>query len=133
MLFDKRVDSRLHLGNKLQLKVSFYGMVVNTKAPDLDKPSGQDVQGKPSQEFDPTECNRLFNSPVTIIFCNKGYFTAGNIQDALVGNGYPMGILSQVFYYVFSVCQRRCALNNPFCLISLLYLVVKKGKLVLFT
>ena len=95
MLFDKRVDSRLHLGNKLQLKVSFYGMVVNTKAPDLDKPPGQDVQGKPSQEFNLIKSDRLFDRPVTIIFCNKGYFTAGNIQDALVGNGYPMGILPQ--------------------------------------
>ena len=80
-------------------------MVGTTKAPDLVKPSGQDVQGKPSQEFDPTECNRLFNIPVTLIFRNKGYFTAGNFQDALVGNGYPMGILSQVFYYLLSFCR----------------------------
>ena len=108
----------------MQLKVSFFCLVVNTKAPDLDKPSGQDVQGIPSQEFDPTECNRLFNSPATIIFCNKGYYTACNIQDALVGNGYPMGILSQVFYYVLSVCQRMFAINNPFCLVCLLYLGV---------
>ena len=76
------------MGNKLQLKVSFYVMVVNTKAPYLDKPSGQDVQCKPSQEFDPTECNRLFNSPVTLIICNKGYIPSGNILYELFSNGY---------------------------------------------
>ena len=60
------------MGNKLQLKVSFNGVVVNTKAPDLDKPPGQDVQGKAPQEFNPIKSDRLFDRPVTIILCDEG-------------------------------------------------------------
>ncbi len=89
-------------------------MVVNTKAPDFDKTSGQDVQGKASEELHPIEYNGLFDSPVTIILCQEGYPATGNIQDALVGHDYPVGVLPQVSDHVLSACQRRFAVNHPF-------------------
>ena len=108
-------------------------MVVNPEAADLDKPPGQDVQGKASEELNPVKGNRFFDSPVTIILCQEGYPATGNIQDTLVGNGYPVGVLAQVPDHVLSACQRRFAVNHPFGVISLLYPDVKKGKLVLFS
>lgn len=80
-------------------------MVVNTEATDFDKPSGQDVQGKASEEFNPVKGNRLFNGPVPIILCQEGYPATGNIQDALIGNGYPVGVLPQVSDHVPDACQ----------------------------
>jgi len=108
-------------------------MVVNTKTADFDKPPGQDVQGKASEEFNPIKGNRLFDSPVAVILCQKGHLPVGDVQDSLVGNGYPVGILAQVSDHMLSACQRRFAVYDPFGLISLLYLAVKEGKLVLFS
>jgi hypothetical protein len=91
------------------------------------------MQYKPSQEFNPIKGDRLFDSPVPIILCQEGYPATGNIQYALVGNSHPVGILAQVSDHVFGACQGRFAMYDPFGLISLLYLAVKEGKLVLFS
>ncbi len=108
-------------------------MVVNTKTPDLDKPPGQNMQYKPSQELDAIDGNGLFDGPVPIILCQEGYPATGNIQDALVGNGYPVGVLAQVPDHVLSACQGRFAVNHPFGLIRCLQVLVEQGKFVLLS
>jgi surface antigen len=80
-------------------------MVVNTEPSDLDKPPGQDVQGKASEELNAIHGKRLFDGPVAVIFGNEGYFSISNVQDALVGDGYPVGVLPQVFYNMLSAYQ----------------------------
>ena len=48
-------------------------MVVNTEPPYFYKPSGKNMHGKPAQEFNTVEGNRLFDCPVAVIFgreCN---------------------------------------------------------------
>lgn len=70
---------------------------------------------KAAQELRTIEGNRFFNRPVAIIFGDERDFSIGNIQDALVGNGHAMGVLAQVFYYVFRARQRRFAMCYQFC------------------
>lgn len=62
---------------------------------------------------------------------NENYFSTGNVQDALVGNGHAMGVLPQVPDHLLSACQRRFAVDDPFGLISLLHAVIEQEKLVL--
>jgi len=89
------------------------------------------MHGKASQELHPIEGNGLFDGPVAVIFGQEGYPSIGNVQDALVGNGHPVGVLAQVPDHVAGTCQRGFAVDHPFGLESLLYLAVNKGKLVL--
>ena len=88
------MDIRFTFRYKLQFQVFFGGMIINTEVPDFHKSCRQDMQGKTSQELHPVHGNRFFDSPVTIIFGNESHLSSGNIQDPLVGDGYPMGVLS---------------------------------------
>ncbi|GET35247.1 hypothetical protein PbJCM13498_41100 [Prolixibacter bellariivorans] len=88
-------------------------MVVNTEPTDFDKSFWQDVHGKPSQELNSIECDGLFDGPVAVIFGNESYFTIGNVQDALIGNGHPVGVLSQVFHHLCRSEEGLFAVHHP--------------------
>ena len=80
---------------------------------------------EPAQELHSIKGNRLFNCPVTVIFGNEGDFTPRNIQDALIGNSHPMGILPQVFNHMVCPCQRGFTIYHPFGLVCQLYFVIE--------
>jgi len=54
------------------------------------------MQGKPPQELNPTEGNGFFGSPVAVVFGDENNIAISNVQNPLVGNGYPVGVLPQV-------------------------------------
>ena len=80
-------------------------MVINAKAADLYKPPGEDMQNKASQELYPIEGNGLFDGSVSVIFRHKGHLSMGDTHDPLIGDGYPVGVLSQILDHMLSSGQ----------------------------
>ena len=91
------------------------------------------MHGKTPQELHPVQGNRLFDGPVAVVFGNEGHPASGNIQDPLVGNSYPVGVLAQVFYDVINTCHCRLTMHHPTCTVCLLQLCVKKLQFSLFS
>ena len=108
-------------------------MVVNTIPTDLYKSFWQDVHGKPAQEFNTIEDNRLFDGPVAVIFGNESYLSIFYVQDALICNCHPVSVLTKIFNNVFSICHRRFAMYHPGGFICCLHLVVEQGQLIMFS
>ena len=107
-------------------------MVINTVTPDFYETPRQDVYYKPAKEFNAIECNRLFNGPFAVIFCDESYLTIGNIQNALVCNSHAVRVLAQVFYHMFCASQRWLAVYHPFGFISLPDSIVENRQFILF-
>ena len=91
------------------------------------------MHGKPSQELNPIEGNGLFDGPLAVIFGNESNFTIGNVQNTLVGNGYPVGVLPQVFNHMIGTCQGGFAMHYPPGIVCLLQLIVEQRQLVLLS
>lgn len=100
---------------------------------DFYKPTWQDVLGKPSQELNPVERYGLFDSPVAVIFGNKCYFSTGNVQDTIIGDGHPVRVFPKVSDNMLCVCQRWLAMYDPFGFIGLLNGIVEKRQFVFLT
>ena len=50
-------------------------MIINPITTDLNKPLRKNMQGKPSQELNSIEGNRLFDGPVAVIFGDESNLT----------------------------------------------------------
>ena len=62
------------------------------------KPGGQDMKQKSADEFTGVKRHRAARGvgfPATI---EKGDFAIGHGLDAVIGNGHPMGVATQVFH-----------------------------------
>ena len=127
------IDVGFFFRYKLQLQMAFGGMIINAVTPDFHEPRGQDVQGEPAKELDSVEGYRLFNSPVAIILGYEGHLSVSYVQDALVGDRYPVRILSQIFYHMISTGQRRLAVYHPTGLICLLHVNIEKREFIAFS
>ncbi len=53
------------------------------------------MHGKASQKLNSIQCNWLFNSSIPVIFGDEFDFAIGDVQNALVCDGYPMGVLAE--------------------------------------
>jgi hypothetical protein len=76
--------------------VSYERWAVNTVPPDFDKPAGQYMQGEKPEEFNPVKGNLFVDASVAVIFGQKGHPAIGNVDNTPVGNGHPVGVLTQV-------------------------------------
>ena len=91
------------------------------------------MHGEAAQKFHSIHGNRFFNGSIPVIFCNEGHLTASNIQNALIGNGHPVGILPQVFYHMFSSGQGRFTMYDPPGMVSLLNHIIEQLQLMLLS
>jgi len=83
------------------------------------------MQREAAQELNATRGNRFLHGPVPLIFGNDGYLSIRYIQDPLVGYGYPVGILAQVFNHVVCLGQRRFTMYHPLGMVSFLSLFIE--------
>ena len=81
---------------KLQIRVLLGGMVINSEPADFYKPPWQYMHGKATQELNCIKCYLLFCIVVAVVFGNERDFTVGNIEDALVGNGNSVSVLTRM-------------------------------------
>src|SRR6056297_1866596 len=91
------------------------------------------MHGKASYKLHSIQGNRFFNGPITVVFCNEGYFAFSNVQNSLVCNSYAVGVLPQIFYHMISACQRRFTIYHPFGSVRLLYPVIEQKQLILLS
>ena len=108
-------------------------MLINAIPPDFHKPTWQYVHSEATQKLYPVQSNGLFNTLVSIVFGNEGHLPAGNVQNTLVCNSYPVCVLSQVFYYVFYACQGRFTIYYPSSVVCLLHLMAEQRQFILLS
>jgi len=59
------------------------------------------MQAETPEKFHPAQCHRFLLRFISIVFCNKCYMSVGNVQYPLIGDGYHVGVLTQIFDYMF--------------------------------
>lgn len=116
-----------------EFKASLEGVIVNPEMAYFDKPNRQDMLRKAADKFSSIERYRLFNTLIGVVFGNEGHFAIGNGKNPLIGDGHPMGVLSQISHHVIGICQRWFAVDYPFEVVSLLNDMVEKRQMIGFS
>lgn len=60
---------------------------------------GEDVQGKPPDEFDAGEGHFTLVGLIPVILVSEPYLAVFDRLDAVVADGYFMGVPAKVFYH----------------------------------
>ena len=98
--------------------------------PDLYKPAWQDMQAKPAQELHSRQMGQLLFALVLIVLVLEGDALLINVLDPVIADRYPVGVLSQVFYNLLRIAQRRLAVNHPWLFPKLIEQGLILGQLV---
>lgn len=80
---------------------------------DLDKSLGQNMQGKPPDEFLMRERHLFFDSRHSIILVIKCHVLLVNALDSMVANGDFVGVSTQIFHHRFGTSKRLLSKNYP--------------------
>ncbi len=82
--------------------------------PDFSKTVGKYVDQKAADEFIYTQDQLFLLISILVVApleCDDSIF---KLQNAIVGDGNPVGIASEVFNHVTGIFEGRFAVDNPF-------------------
>ncbi len=85
------------------------------------KPARQHVLHKPPNELNCIQRDGFSYSGGFVILIVKSYLSIFTLQQPVVWDGYPMGVISQIFYQVISVRERFFAVDDPIFGVTLFF------------
>src|SRR5258706_9266403 len=80
---------------------------------DGHEPLRQNMQHKPPQEFVGADRHLPLLVAVGVVFPSEGDLTISQLDEAMVGNGDPMGVPRQVVEHMFGSAKRRLGIDHP--------------------
>lgn len=80
---------------------------------DADKAAGQDVEQETAQELLRTERHHSLLIPVGIILPTESNLVMLESHEAVVGDGYAMGIAGKIAEHMMGTAERRLGVDNP--------------------
>src|SRR6516225_3497771 len=78
------------------------------------EPAGQNVQEESPDELICREGHGLLLIVVAIVSPGEFYFTAFDIDDPMVRDGYPMGVAADVVHHLLWAGEGRFSVDDPF-------------------
>ncbi len=71
--------------------------------PDLNKAPWQDMHAKSPQKLYSWQSCRLYSTLIPIVLVMEAHTPIIDVQDSVIADGHPVGILSQIFDDLFRV------------------------------
>lgn len=86
--------------------------------PDLGKMVGQHMYQEAPYELTGSQAHLLLLVAIPVVTPLEGDHSVFKFQNAIIGDGHPVGIASEVFDHFTGVFERRLAVDDPFLLIQ---------------
>jgi hypothetical protein len=80
---------------------------------DADKAAGQDVEQEAAQELLRTECHHSLLITVGIIFPAESNLVMFESHEAVVGDGYAMGVAGEIAEHMMGTAERWLGVDDP--------------------
>src|SRR5262250_3804595 len=77
------------------------------------EPAGQDVQEESPDEFVGREGHGFLLIVVAIVPPTEFHLTVFDVDDPMVGNGYPMGVAANVIHHLLWSGEGRLGVDDP--------------------
>jgi len=90
-----------------------------SEAANADKSFGQNMQKETPQELIRLQCHRPPFPAVCIILPEEGHLFSIEVQQAVVRNGYAMGIAAEIADDLRGAAESRPDIHNPVILVQL--------------
>ena len=98
-------------------EVLLFGSVgQEAKVTDAHEPIGEDVKKESPDKFHGRQCHGFKLIPIFSISVEEGNVAVFDSKDAMVGQGHPMGIASQVVENFFGRREGFFGIDDPFLL-----------------
>jgi len=72
------------------------------------------MDNKTANEFIRGERHYFYLGFVLVVFPSKGHFSVLDVEDAMIGNGNPVGITAEIFKHRFWTGKWGLGINDPF-------------------
>src|ERR1035437_1221876 len=92
----------------------------NSVMPDFHKPERQNMLAETPQKLSGLERHFFLHIAMAVIFPRKSNLSIINRFYPVIGNGYFVGVASQVFYHLFWPVKRLFGIHHPFMVVEFL-------------
>ena len=76
--------------------------------------AGQDVEEKASNKLTGIQGHGLLQTVSVVVLAGEGDLGVLDANEAMIGNGYAVGVARQVIEDGIGACKRRFGMNDPF-------------------
>ena len=80
---------------------------------DANEALGQHVQQEPPQKLVSAHSHFPLLAAVSVVLPPKGDLAIGQLDQTMVGNGYPVRVSRQVVQYMLRAAEGRLGINDP--------------------
>jgi hypothetical protein len=71
------------------------------------------MEEEATEEFLGPQFHNLGRAPGAIVFVAKAYDAVADEDEALVGNGHPMGVAAEILQHLFRAAPRGVSVDDP--------------------
>ena len=71
------------------------------------------MEEEATDEFLGGKCHRLLLTVVSIVLISEAHLTGFNVQQAVVRDGYAVGVAAYVIQHLFGSGEGRLGIDNP--------------------
>jgi hypothetical protein len=80
---------------------------------DVHEALGENVEKEASEELDGVQVHAALATPVSIVFPVEAHLAIVKAEEALVGDGNPVGVASEVLEHLLGTTEGRLGIDHP--------------------